>query len=147
MKEIHVFLTSHRNTQSNAQKIFYGSKPKQNSSWVKAQNTHSVCRTSCHVCSSADKHMVDITERLLSCRNQWTRGRGSPPTFFSFLSSSYPYSSATRTQVSRAVTQHLSDTRKDRDSFPDCLPKCVKGSHLNRWNNQSLQYDNKNTTY
>lgn len=69
--------TSPSNAQSNAQMIFYGSKPKQNSSWAMAQNTHSVCRTSWHVCSSADKHMVDITERLLPCRNHWKVGRGS----------------------------------------------------------------------
>jgi len=38
----HVFPPSLRNTQSNAQMIFYGSKPTQNSSWVTAQNTHGV---------------------------------------------------------------------------------------------------------
>lgn len=32
----HVFPTTSSNTQSNAQMIFYGSKPKQNSSWVMA---------------------------------------------------------------------------------------------------------------
>ncbi len=60
-------------------------------------------------------------------------------------SSSYPLSMAAGAQVSRAVTQHLPDTRKDCDSFSDSLPKCVKGSPLNRWNNQSLQNENQNS--
>lgn len=52
-KHIHVFQTPPSNTQSNAQMIFYGSKPKQNSSCVMAQKHTQACTEQVGMCVPA----------------------------------------------------------------------------------------------
>ena len=57
----------------NAQMILFMAQSQSEAAAVlwRKTHTHSVCReTSWHACSGADKHMVDITERLLSRGNQ-----------------------------------------------------------------------------
>lgn len=101
----HILPPTAGKTQSEAKRLFVAQCQNKTTSGFAVQNTHSVRRTSGHVCSSADKHMVDITEWLLSGRNQETGCWGSSwflplnPCFFSI---------AAGTQVH--VTQYLSDT-------------------------------------
>lgn len=130
----------------NAQMIFfYGSKPKRSSSCVVAQNTHSVCReTSWHACSGADKHMVDITERLLSRGNQWTGGLGGLAVFFFlFFFCGYPRLRRCRnTGITGCNATPSSTLEKSTVTASLVLgQKRVKGKQKkkDRWENQSLQ--------
>lgn len=108
--------------------------------WRKT-HTHSVCRTSWHACSSADKHMVDITQWLLSCRNQWTVGRRSRCLFFffSFLVILFlsPFYRCRNTGIITGCNVTPSRYPKGLTASLILGQKCVKGSRLNRWDNQS----------
>lgn len=118
----HASPTSLSNTQSNAQMIFYGSKPKQNSSWVMAQ-THAASGEQVGKCVPAQiniwltlqngYYLSEISEREVG----GLAGFWLPSYFFSF---------AVEKQVSLAVTQCLSDIQKDCETVPGSWPKCVK---------------------
>lgn len=64
------FFPNHRSVvpkkKSNSKMIFMAQSQRQTAAGLWC----GVCRTSWHACSSADKHMVDITDGLLSYRNQ-----------------------------------------------------------------------------
>lgn len=141
-KQIHAFPRDCSVIPKVKPKRFFMAHSQNKTAAVIAQNTHGVCRTSCHVCSRADKHMVNITQRLLSYRNQWTGGRGSRWFLDTFFSP--PFFLALATQVPLAAMQYLSGARKDIKSLPESWLKCVKGWSLNRWDNHPLRHEYHN---